>query len=153
MTIHPVVRTTQVRCSPETAFTLFTSRMAAWWPKNKATGEAPFHTIVAEPHDGGRWFERDAAGVETPWGKVLEWRPPERLLLGWQLDSKFKYDPDFMTEVELTFVPAPTGGCVVTLEHRNLERFGAEADRIAGLVGGGWGEILDSFGVAANLET
>ena len=39
-----------------------------------------------------------------------------------------RYDPELLTEVELTFAPPADGGTRVTLEHRDLERFGADAD-------------------------
>lgn len=150
MTIAPVIKTAKVGCPPDKAFDLFASRMATWWPKDHTTAKSPFHDIVVEPRRGGRWFERDAAGVETDWGSVLDWSPPGRLLLGWQLDSRFQYNADFLTELELTFAETADGGCSVTLEHRNLERYGADAERIAGLVSGGWGAILDNFAKTAN---
>jgi glutathione S-transferase len=37
---------------------------------------------------------------------VLSWEPPARLLLGWQINTRWSYDPELMTEVELTFAPA-----------------------------------------------
>jgi hypothetical protein len=50
-----------------------------------------------------------------------------------------------MTEVELTFAAAEGGGTLVTLEHRNLERFGADAERMAEELGGGWPTFLGIF--------
>jgi uncharacterized protein YndB with AHSA1/START domain len=100
---------------------------------------------VIEPFAGGRWFERDAEGGETSWGRVLAFEPPERLLLAWQLNSQFRYDPAFETEVELTFTPSDGGGSRVTLEHRNLERFGADAEKVAGQVSTGWPRFVGFF--------
>jgi uncharacterized protein YndB with AHSA1/START domain len=60
------------------------------------------------------------------------------------LNSQFTYDPDFLTEVELTFAPRGAG-TLVTLEHRNLERFGDDADKLAGQLGGGWPTFLGHF--------
>ena len=110
MSIAPVVKSVTVKASPERAFELFTGQMARWWPATHKIGKAPFVAIVIEPRAGGRWYERDAGGVECDWGKVLAWEPPSRLLLGWQLDSRFAYNPDLVTEVELTFAPAAAGG-------------------------------------------
>ena len=47
------------------------------------------------------------------------------------------------------------GGAVVTLEHRNLERFGDDAEKVAAQLGGGWPQIMaDYAGYAdAHLET
>ena len=129
------------------------TQMGRWWPAGKTIGKSPFVEIVIEPRAGGRWFERDAEGIETNWGKVIAWEPPTRLLLGWQLDSRFAYNPDLLTEVELTFAPAAAGGAVVTLEHRNLERFGDDAEKIAAQLGGGWPQIMaDYVGYAAGGE-
>ena len=144
MSIAPVVRTIQVKVPPSRAFALFTGKMSAWWPAGKTVAKNPHVAIVLESHAGGGWFERDADGNETRWGKVLAWEPPGRLLLGWQLNSQWSYDPDFLTEVELTFAPEGAG-TLVTLEHRNLERFGADADKIAAQVGGGWPKFLGEY--------
>jgi uncharacterized protein YndB with AHSA1/START domain len=138
MSIAPIVHTIAVKVPPARAFDLFAARMGDWWPKGKTVGQAPHVAIVIEPHAGGRWFERDADGRETRWGKVLAWEPPSRLLLGWQLNTQWAYDPDLLTEVELTFAPAAGGGTLVTLEHRSLERFGADASRQAEKLNGGW---------------
>lgn len=126
--------------------------MEDWWPKGRTVGKNPHESIVIEPRAGGRWFERDSEGQETHWGKVLAWEPPRRLLLGWQLNSAFAYDPDFLTEVELTFAPAEGGGTLVTLEHRDLERFGVDAARHAALLGGGWPNFLAGFAQYADAQ-
>ena len=145
MTIAPIVRSVQVKAAPPRAFELFTNHLSAWWPKGRTIGEHDHEAIIIEPRSGGRWFERDAQGNETNWGKVLAWEPPGRLLLGWQINTKWSYDPDFLTEVELTFAPVPGGGTLVTLEHRDLERFGADAEKHAAALGGGWPVHLAQF--------
>ena len=153
MSIAPVVKSVTVKASPERAFELFTGQMARWWPATHKIGKAPFVAIVIEPRAGGRWYERDAGGVECDWGKVLAWEPPTRALLGWQLNSRFAYDPDFLTEVELTFAPAAGGGSIVTVEHRDLERYGDDAEKIAGLLGGGWPTCIAGFAAYADAHS
>jgi uncharacterized protein YndB with AHSA1/START domain len=150
MSIAPVVCTVQVKAAPAKAFELFASHMGQWWPKGKTIGKAPHVAVVVEPRAGGRWFERDAAGNETNWGKVLAWEPPSRLLLGWQINCDWGHDPNLLTEVEMSFAPAPGGGTLVTLVHRNLERFGAEAARHADKLREGWPTRLDEFARYAN---
>ena len=145
MSIAPVIRSVEIKAPPGRAFDLFASRIGDWWPVGKTVGKNPHVAIMIEPRAGGRWFERDAEGNETQWGKVLAYEPPGRLLLGWQLNAQWIYDPDFLTEVELAFEATPAGGSKVTLEHRNLERFGGDAERIAGQVGGGWPAFLGHF--------
>jgi len=144
MSIAPIVAEVDVGQAPARAFDLFTSRIGDWWP-GKTIGARPHVAIVIEPRAEGRWYERDAEGDECQWGKVLDWDPPRRVLLGWQLDQTFTYNPDFLTEVEISFTALAAGGTRVRLEHRNLERFGTEADRIAAMLRGGWQEKLDGF--------
>jgi len=145
MSIAPLRFSVTVKPPPERAFDLFMREIANWWPKGRTIGAKPHVAIVVEPRPEGRWFERDEDGTECDWGKVLAWEPPARVLLGWQLNSEFRFDPDLVTEVELSFSPAAGGGTLVTLEHRNLERFGDAAERVAGQLGSGWPSRLRDF--------
>ena len=145
MTIAPVVGTIETMAVPDRAFALFTQHMSDWWP-GKTIGAKAHVAIVIEPYAEGRWFERAGDGEETLWGKVLVWEPPGRLVLGWQLDGRFVYDPDMLTEVEISFSSRREGGTTVRLEHRDLERYGADALRIAEQIGGGWPGKLSGFG-------
>ena len=145
MSIAPIIRTVEVKAPPARAFELFTTHIDRWWPKGRTIGKKPHVAIVIEPRVGGQWYERDADGTVTHWGKVLAWEPPSRLLLGWQLNSAWTYDPQFLTELELTFAPVKAGVTLVTLEHRNLERFGADAARHVESLGGGWPKHLADF--------
>lgn len=149
MTIAPVRTRVEVKVPPEQAFALFTGAIGRWWPAGRTIGAKPHADIVLEPRPGGRWFERDAEGTETDWGKVLAWEPPGRLLLAWQLNSAFRFDPAIVTEVELRF-NAGGAGTVVTLEHRDLERLGADAQRAADQIGEGWPRMLGQFAFHVN---
>jgi len=145
MTIAPVRRSVRTKAPPARAFEIFTGQMGRWWPRGRTVAPAPHDDIVVEPWVGGRWFERDAEGRETPWGHVLAWSPPHQVLLAWQLDSGKSYNPDLVTEVEIRFLPADDGGTEVTLEHRNLERFRGDAEMWAASIGGGWSAMLERF--------
>ena len=133
MSIAPIKRSVEVKGAPAQAFELFATRMGEWWPKGKTVGKKPHAAIVLDPIPGGRWIERDQDGRETQWGK------------------DFTFDPDLVTEVELTFAPVENG-TLVTLEHRHLERFGAAAERVAGALSGGWSPRLDQFAAFANTH-
>ncbi len=154
MTIAPILRRVEVAAPPAQAFDLFASRMADWWPKGRTVAKSPHEAIILEPRPGGRWFERDAEGQETHWGEVIAWEPPTRLLLGWRLNAQWTFDPGFLTEVEITFTALPQGGTRVTLEHRNLERFGAQAQARRDQLDGGWPGLLADYAalVAASLK-
>ena len=145
MSIATIRHSVEVKASPARAFDLFTTHMGQWWPKGRTVGANPHAAILVEPQAAGRWFERDEVGNETQWGKVLACEPPNRLLLGWQLNRQFTYDPELLTEVELSFEALAGGGTRVTLEHRDLERFGEQADAHIAKLNGGWPTQLGNF--------
>ncbi len=145
MSITPIRHSVDVKAPPARAFDLFASNMGTWWPRGRTPAPNPHVAIIIEPRAGGRWFERDAQGKESRWGTVLDWDPPRRLLLGWQLNHEFRYDATLLTEVELSFAPLPTVGTRVSLEHRDLERFGADAETVAGKIRSGWPTMLGHY--------
>ena len=145
MTIAPVLLTTQVKVPPARAFELFTTRMGEWWPKNMTPGEGLMTDMVIEPRTGGKFYEVKADGTHHQYGTVLAWNPPGQLLIGWQLGKDWKFDPDLVTEVELTFEPAGEGRTRMTLEHRHLERFGAIAQERRAQLDGGWPTRIADF--------
>ncbi|HZZ33193.1 MAG TPA: SRPBCC family protein [Phenylobacterium sp.] len=151
MTIAPIRHATHTKAPPAKAFEIFTGQIGRWWPRGNGVGAQPLVEVVLEPGVGGRWFERDAAGHETQWGRVLDWDPPGRLVLAWQLNREKRFDPDLVTEVELTFTTAADGGTNVALEHRKLERFGQDSVQWLASIGGGWSQKLGEFATFADL--
>ena len=146
----PVHSQVTVEASRERAFDFFTRHMAAWWSPSHSIGQRPFATIVVEPREGGRWCEVDDAGVECRWGSVLAWQPPERLLLRWQLDGRWSYDPDLLTEVEVRFEAVGPTTTRVVLEHRGLEAYGDDAAEVRDQLdaAGGWRGLLERLAAA-----
>ena len=142
----PVRKSIYVAASPEHAFDTFVDGIGRWWPKSHKIGPADLERPVIEPKEGGRWYELDVDGTECEIGKVALWQPPSRLILIWQLTPQFAYDPDLVTEVEVTFLPE-AGGTRVDLEHRGLERLGDKADAMRETVSGpgGWPALLELF--------
>jgi uncharacterized protein YndB with AHSA1/START domain len=152
-TVHPapVRKSILVRATPDRAFAVFTASMGRWWIKTHSIGASPQQDVIIEPVVGGRWFERGEDGSEAQWGHVLAWEPPSRLVLAWQLDARWRFDPALVTELEVRFEAEGTAATRVLLEHRNLERMGetAEAARQALDSPGGWSGLLDKFAVSA----
>jgi len=149
-TYAPVTSAVTVDLPPAAAFELFTTGIDKWWPRSHHIGATELSRAVLEPRSGGRWYEVGADGTECEWGHVLAWEPPRRLVLAWAINSDWQHDPDLVTEVELIFEPRD-GGTLVSLEHRNLERFGDRAAdmRQAFESGGGWPGLLGAFADAA----
>jgi uncharacterized protein YndB with AHSA1/START domain len=147
--IHPapVRKSVVVKADVERSFSAFTGGIGRWWPRSKSIASSAQVDVVLEGRPGGRWYERGADGAECEWGKVLLWEPPSRLMLAWQIDSNWKYDPALVTEIEITFTALGAKETRVDIEHRNLERFGDKAARIREMFDsdGGWPGVLKSF--------
>jgi uncharacterized protein YndB with AHSA1/START domain len=150
ITPAPVRKSIHVRAAPERAFKVFTGDMTRWWRPDHHIGDAPLKAVVLEHHVGGRWHEINTDGSECEWGKVLVWEPPHRVVLAWQLNGEWKYDPDFITELEVRFIP-DQAGTRVELEHRNIENFGMRADQVRASLDSpeGWSGGLASFAALA----
>ena len=146
----PVRKSLVVKADVPRSFNAFTSRMGSWWPKSKTIGTSPPVEVVIEPRAGGRWYERGEDGSECEWGKVLHWEPPARLVLAWQIDGTWKYNPSCVTEVEINFTAVGAAETRVDFEHRYLERLGENAATIRDMLNSGWGGLLDLYANAAS---
>ncbi|HEY4095258.1 MAG TPA: SRPBCC family protein [Baekduia sp.] len=146
--VEAVRRSVVVPASRERAFEVFTSGMTSWWPSAHHIGSAPIEEVVVEPREGGRWYTRHQDGSETQTGFVSVWEPPARLVLAWQLTADWQYDPKLITTVELRFVAEAADRTRVELEHRDLERFGPDAERtrITFEDPGAWTATLAAYG-------
>jgi hypothetical protein len=142
--------TTVVAVDPETAFELFTAEVDAWWRRG------PRHRFSAtragvmrfEPGVGGRLLEvyNDAQSNAYEVGRVLVWKPAERLVFEWR---GVDFAPGESTEVEVRFQRV-AGGTEVALEHRGWDklrrdhpaRHGLEGNAFTSMVGLWWAELL-----------
>jgi uncharacterized protein YndB with AHSA1/START domain len=150
-TIPTVRRTITVDAPVERAFRVFTESFNSWWPPEHHIGKAELAEAVLEPREGGRWYERGIDGSECDWGRVLAWEPPHRVVMTWQVNGEWQYDPDpgRASEVEVRFTSEGPGQTMVELEHRLLERLvGGQAvhDGVGG--DGGWAGTLERFAKA-----
>ncbi|HEY6255079.1 MAG TPA: SRPBCC family protein [Xanthobacteraceae bacterium] len=147
----PVRKSITVKADTARAFEVFTARIGSWWPRSHCVASSPQKDVVIEPRAGGRWYEIGEDGSRCDWGKVLAWEPPARVLLAWQINGDWKYDPDLITEVEVKFTPLADGETRVEFEHRNLERFGDKVEQVRGAIDseGGWSGILKTYAEVA----
>jgi uncharacterized protein YndB with AHSA1/START domain len=111
----------------------FFIRQEAWWPvQTHHLAEPPGETAVLEPFVGGRWYERWHDGREYDWGTVLVWEPPRRIVVTWQVGAGWVYEPDptKSSEIEVRFLAESQDRTRVEFEHRHLERYGEQAERM-----------------------
>jgi uncharacterized protein YndB with AHSA1/START domain len=152
-TIPDLQADTTVAVPVERAFRVFTDSFTSWWPAEYHIGKADMAEAILEPREGGRWYERGVDGSECDWGRVLVWEPPHRLVVTWQINGQWQYDPDpdHASEIEVRFTAVGPEQTTVELEHRFLERLvdgQGLRDGIQG--GGGWSSLLERFAKAAS---
>ena len=145
--IESIRRSVVVPVPRERAFEVSTSEMTGWWPSDHHIGSAPIEEVVVEPREGGRWYTRHTDGSETSTGYVVAWEPPDRLVVTWQISPAWTYDPSLVTTVEVRFVEEAPDRTRVELEHRDLDRFGPEAERMRQVFSdpSAWGATLEAF--------
>ncbi len=152
ITPAPVLADIRVAAAPERAFEVFTTGTTRWWNPRHSIGSSPLKDVVIEPRVGGRFFERGADNSECDWGKVLVWEPPSRVVLAWQLNGDWKFDPALITEVEVRFAADGEGFTRVSLEHRKLEALGDKAEAVRAAVDSpeGWRGDLARYAEVIN---
>jgi len=140
-----------IKTSRPRAFHAFTEQLDLWWPRSHHIGKAEMAKAVLETKQGGRCFEIGIDGSECDWGKVLVWEPPAKLILAWQIDAEWQYNPDLITEVEMNFLEVEPKLTRFIFEHRNMNRFGAKAADIWNALDseGGWTGMLSAFAKVA----
>jgi uncharacterized protein YndB with AHSA1/START domain len=148
--IEPIRRDVVVGVPQQRAFEVFTAEMTRWWPPAHHIGSAPIEQIIIEPREGGRWYTRHEDGTETSTGFVSAWEPPERVVITWQISADWKYDPTLVTSVEVRFVAEAPDRTRVELEHRDLDRYGPEAERMKVVFEdpGAWDKTLEDYAAA-----
>lgn len=117
----------RVAASPERAFRAFTEEIGAWWRPNTLFQLTPRGdgALFFEPGPLGRLATRLPNGKVFEIGRVIVWRPGEKLVFSWRPAS---FSPEQSTEVEVTF--EAIGGSAgeetrVTVEHRGWDRIPA----------------------------
>jgi uncharacterized protein YciI/uncharacterized protein YndB with AHSA1/START domain len=152
--VPPIKKQLLVPTTQERAFRIFSQGIDRWWPREHHIGSSPIREVVLEPRLGGRWYSLCEDGSEVHVGKVLTWDPPTRLVLSWQITAAWQFDPDFSTEVEVSFQAEGPKATRVTLEHRQLERYAeAGADIRAQLDDAdGWQSSFEQFARVARMK-
>ena len=125
------------------------------WPREFDV-RADLAEAVLEGRVGGRWYERGVDGTECDWGHVLVWEPPHRLVVTWQINGYWQYDPDpgHASEVEVRFTATGPNQTLVEVRHDQLEHLVAGQQLRDGITGGGGSpSLLEAFASTATRES
>ena len=138
-----------LRCSADHAFTVFTERIATWWPLHLHSIGAGLEgrtavDCVIEPGPGGRVYEVLENGTQLDWGRVVAWQPGRLLELDW--NPSLTTRP--YTTVTVRFTPAGDDACRVDVTHRGWELLEQPAEARASY-DEGWPVTLELVRTAA----
>jgi uncharacterized protein YndB with AHSA1/START domain len=151
---NSVRKVVKVQAPQELAWRVFTQQLGTWWPLAVyKIGKTKAVDAIIEPRVGGRWYERGEDGSTCDWGRVLLWEPSARLVLSWDINADFQYDPALQTEIEVRFISEKGGSARVELEHRRLDRYGDRRDEMRAIYdkSGDWGQLLALFAQTAEI--
>jgi len=140
LVIEVVRKTVTVDCTVEEAFRVFTADALSWWPVESHSIHQTVREIVFEPLVGGEVFEVSESGERGHWATVLQWDPPSRLVLAWNI-LRAEDEP---TELEVRFVP-DAAGTRVELEHRGWERLAEGGSQKRADYDTGWDFVLGTY--------
>ena len=144
--IAPVRKSIRVNATQARAFDVFTSGLGRWWPRDHGIGNKPMKAAVMETRLGGRWYELAEDGTQANVGRIIVWEPPQRFVMTWDINSRWKPDTTISSEVEVRFIADGANATRVELEHRKFEQMGAEAgESMRKDVDGGWPRLLELF--------
>jgi uncharacterized protein YndB with AHSA1/START domain len=139
--IEMVRKTVTVDCTVEEAFRIFTADAMSWWPvESHSIHGDEVRDIVFEPEVGGEIYEVAESGERGHWARVLDWEPPNRLVLAWNVRER---EGD-LTEVEVRFLPEGDG-TRVELEHRGWENVVETGEEKRDAYDTGWSVVLGEY--------
>jgi len=146
--VNSVRKAISLNAPQDVAWRVFTEKIGTWWPlASYKIGKVNAVAAVIEPRVGGRWYERGEDGSTCDWGSVLAWEPPSRLLLSWDINADWQYDPALKTELEIRFIAEDKDLTRVELDHRKLDRYGTRRDEMPEIFDKprDWGRLLSLF--------
>ena len=136
----------------EHAFRVFTERFDQIKPREHNLLTVPIERTVLEPYAGGTIYDVGVDGSTCTWARVLEYEPPHRLVISWDISPRWQVETDLSrtSEVEIRFVAETPERTKVTLEHRHLNRHGEGWEGFTSLdAGDGWPLYLERYRAVA----
>lgn len=144
MTWEPIVDTRTLSCDAERAFASYVEQIGAWWPPAHSADADTLETVIIEPAEDGRVYERHTSGLEYDWGRVTVWVPRVQLAY----TSTLAQPGGYASLVTVTFTPAGSG-CEMHFEHGGWNDDNAAYRSKFG----DWPLILDRFVAVAVAES
>lgn len=136
------------------AFAAFHEQWDKIKPHEHNPHSSPIVESVFEPRVGGHLYDRFADGTESRWSRVLDFEPPHRFVISWDLSPQWQLetDPARCSEVEVRFTAIDGDHTRVDLEHRNLDRHGEGWEGVRNGVDAadGWPLYLQRFAALAD---
>lgn len=129
------------------AFKVFTEQFDQIKPREYNLLQADIEEAVFERRVGGDVYDRGVDGSVCRWARVLEFEPPARFVISWDISPQWQIetDPSRCSEVEVRFVEVSAEQTRVELEHRHLDRHGAGWEEYRSGVESGWPTFLERF--------
>jgi uncharacterized protein YndB with AHSA1/START domain len=144
--IAPVRKSVRVKAPLAHAFDVFTNGLTRWWPLDHGVGKKPIAKVLMEPRLGGRWLEIAEDGTQTPVATIIQWEPPHRLVMVWQINAQWKPDMAMKSEVDVRFTADGPNATLVELLHHKFETMGAEpGTSMRNDVDRGWPGLIEHY--------
>ena len=142
--LDPIVKTIEVPCSQEKAFTVFVHEMGSWWPLDKRSmslmhSGQPAKTLRVDPKRGGKIVEIGPDDSEHHWGTFKTFDPHDSVTM----DFHMGLPPDSASLVEVRFTALEDNRTRVELTQSNWEAFGDMAEMMYRGYGSGWVIIFE----------
>ena len=150
--LEPIIRTIEVPCNQENAFSIFIHEMDQWWPLAKFTTTAftgkAAASIRVDAKVGGEIIEVSPDNIEYKWGTIVNYDPYDFISMNFHIPHP-KEDVKDRSLVEIRFTVIGEQRTRVELKQSNWEAFGRRAKDLQGGYGGGWVIIFDEAFKAA----
>ncbi|PCI81674.1 MAG: hypothetical protein COB20_01610 [SAR86 cluster bacterium] len=145
--LDPIVKTIEVPCDQQKAFTVFLDEMASWWPLDKFTTSmmkgAPAKSIKVDTREGGKIIEIGSDDSETLWGTITTYDPYGFFSMDFHIPGPPAFEVGKFSHVEVKFTKLAEQQTQVELTQTNLEVFEDMAEGVHGGYNFGWGLIFE----------
>lgn len=145
--LDPLVKTIEVPCNQQKAFTVFLDEMASWWPLDKFTTSmmkgAPAKSIKVDTREGGKIIEVGSDDSETLWGTIKAYDPYSFFSMDFHIPGPPVFEVGKFSHVEVKFTKLADQQTLVELTQTNLEVFEDMAEGVHHGYNFGWGLIFE----------